>query len=80
MKGDKRMSKCTYNKQYYDTHKSQCLQNVKTYQSKLVGIHIRLKPEVLNRYKDFASSVGMSLRGFILEAIEEKIAHMKGGE
>lgn len=74
------MSKGTYDKQYYDTHKSQCLKNVRKYQAKLSSINIRIKPEVLDRYKDFASSVGMSLRGFILEAIEEKIMNMKAGE
>ena len=69
--------KRTYNKNYYETHKAQCLRNVKNYQSKLVGIHIRLKPAVCDQYKAAAAAAGMSLRGFILEAIDEKIEKSK---
>lgn len=70
-------NKGTYNKQYYETHKPQCLRNVRNYQSKLVAINIRLKPAILDHYKAVAAAAGMSLRGFVLEAIDEKIEREK---
>jgi len=69
-------NKGTYKKDYYETHKAQCLLNVRNYQSKLEAINIRLKSTTINHYKNAAKRAEMSLRGFILEAIDEKIEKM----
>lgn len=66
-------NKGTYRKEYYETHKEQFRNNAKKYQSKLASFTIKIKPAVYNSYKAAAAKQGMSLRAFILEAIEEKI-------
>ena len=43
------------------------------YRKTLTSISIRIKPDQAQRYKDAAESAGMSLRAYILEALEEKI-------
>ena len=43
------------------------------YQATLKQLNIRIKKEEYNRYEAFAKSRGMTLRGFVLQAIEEKI-------
>lgn len=49
------------------------MKNVKNYQKKLCAITIRMKPEHMEKIKDAAKRSGRSLRGFIMDAIEEKI-------
>ena len=44
------------------------------YLKSLKNIGIRVKPEDYARYSAAASASGMSLRAFVLEAVEEKIA------
>jgi predicted HicB family RNase H-like nuclease len=70
-------NKGTYNKEYYEKNKARCINHVKNYQtSKLAAFNIRLKPSLLAHYQDAANKAGMSFRGFVLAAIEEKIANM----
>ena len=49
-----------------------------TYQKTLSNIGIRVKKEEYTRYKEAATASGLSLREFILEAIEEKIEREAG--
>lgn len=44
------------------------------YMQKLKRIPIDIKPELYNLYKYNADKLGLSLRAFIIQAIEEKIA------
>lgn len=67
-------NKGTYRKDYYEAHKEKMIENTRNYQSKLSAITFRVKPNVFDRYKAAAANAGMSLRGFIIEAIEEKIS------
>ena len=46
------------------------------YQQSLKNVSIKVKPEVVERYKKAAELSGMSMREFILTAIEEKIERM----
>ena len=66
-------NKGTYRKDYYEAHREQFIQNTKNYQSKMQAFTIRVKPSALASYKAAAAKLGMSLRAFILEAIDEKI-------
>lgn len=66
-------NKGTYRKEYYDTHREQFMRNTKNYQSKMSAFTIRVKPTVLDRYKTAAAKAGMSLRAFVLEALDEKV-------
>ena len=66
-------NKGTYDKEYYENHREQHIQNVMKYNEKQAAIHIRMKQETMARFKDAAAKAGMSLRGFIMEAVEEKI-------
>lgn len=66
-------NKGTYKKEYYETHKQQCLSHTRNYQAKLASFTIKVKPAVYDRYKAAALKAGMSIRAFVLEAIEEKI-------
>lgn len=43
------------------------------YQATLSSISIRVKPEEADRYRQAAADSGMSLREFILVALDEKI-------
>lgn len=43
------------------------------YQKKLSSISIRVKPETAEKYKKAAADMGLSLREFILIAMDEKI-------
>ena len=47
------------------------------YQKKLASISIRLQPEDADRYKQAAAECGMSLREFVLTAMDEKIEREK---
>lgn len=47
------------------------------YLKTLSSISIRVKPEEAERYKDAASRAGMSLRGFLLTSMDEKIENME---
>jgi predicted HicB family RNase H-like nuclease len=44
------------------------------YLKSLKNLSIRIKPEDYERYTSAAEAAGMSLRAFVLEALEEKIA------
>lgn len=46
------------------------------YQQTLSSMSIRIKSDEYQRYKEAASSAGMSLREFILVALDEKIERM----
>lgn len=66
-------NKGTYKKEYYDTHKEQFMRNTAKYQAKLSAFTIKVKPAVLDRYRTAAAKAGMSLRAFVLEALDEKV-------
>ena len=44
------------------------------YLKSLKRLDIRIKPEDHERYSSAAEAAGMSLRAFVLEAVEEKVA------
>lgn len=52
---------------------SQTKATLKYAKEKLKRIPLDVKKEDYERYKDFAESKGISVRGFIVEAIEEKM-------
>lgn len=49
----------------------------KEYQKNLSSISIRLKDEVADKYKEAAKRCNMSLRSFVLAAMDEKIERDK---
>jgi hypothetical protein len=58
--------------------KSQIKATIKYAKEKLKRIPLDVKKEEYERYKAFAESKGMSVRGFIISAIEEKIERDEG--
>lgn len=52
---------------------SQTKATLKYAKEKLKRIPLDVKKEDYERYKDFAESRGISVRGFIIEAIKEKM-------
>jgi len=46
----------------------------KKYQSTLKGFHIKLKPEVLERYQQAAQAKGMTFRNFVLSSMDKAMA------
>lgn len=57
---------------YTDAQKKAILK----YQQTLKNVSIKVKPEKVERFKKAAEQAGMSMREFILTAIEEKIERM----
>ena len=43
----------------------------KKYQSTLKGFHIKLKPEVLEKYQQAAAQKGMTFRSFVLSSMDK---------
>ena len=43
----------------------------KRYQAQLKGFHIKLKPEVLERYQQAAARKGMTFRSFVLSSMDK---------
>ena len=58
---------------YTEAQKKATTEYLKT----LSNISIRLKKEDAQKYKDAASSCGMSLREFVLKSMDEKIENMQ---
>jgi predicted DNA binding CopG/RHH family protein len=46
----------------------------KKYQATLKGFHIKLKPEVLERYQQAAQAKGMTFRSFVLSSMDKSMA------
>lgn len=46
----------------------------KRYQATLKGFHIKLKPEVLERYQQAAARKGMTFRAFVLSSMDKAMA------
>lgn len=46
----------------------------KKYQASLKGFHIKLKPEVLERYQQAAARKGMTFRAFVLSSMDKAMA------
>jgi predicted DNA binding CopG/RHH family protein len=46
----------------------------KKYQATLKGFHIKLKPEVLERYQQAAQAKGMTFRSFVLSSMDKAMA------
>ena len=44
------------------------------YQAHLKGFHIKLKPEVLERYQQAAARKGMTFRSFVLRSMDKAVA------
>lgn len=52
---------------------------IKKYLSNIGEYKLRTDKEDIERYKEAAEKAGMSLNKYIIQAIEEKISHDKGG-
>lgn len=55
------------------TSESQKRASIKHAKENLKRVPLDVKKEKYEEYKEFAESKGMSVRGFIIDAIEEKI-------
>lgn len=53
------------------------LEAQKRYQAKLASLSLRMPPELYDHYKAAAQAFGLSLRQFVLCALDEFIEHHK---
>lgn len=64
-----------YSKEYYNIHAEQIKAANMAYQRRMKSITVRLKPADKDKYTLAASQANMSLRAFVLAAMDEKIEH-----
>lgn len=46
----------------------------KKYQATLKGFHIKLKPEIMEKYQQAAAQKGMTFRAFVLSSMDKAMA------